>query len=177
MSADPVHDMRQNIFLIGFMGAGKTTVAQALRDRHQMQLIEMDDEIEAREERSVAQIFAEDGEDYFRALETALLKSMHRQENTVVSCGGGVPMREANVEAMRRCGSIVYLSASPETIFERVRYDHTRPLLEGHMDVDYIAALMDQRLPRYLSAADITVRTDRRSVQEICDEIYAYINR
>ena len=99
--------MRQNIFLIGFMGAGKSTVARMLRERFDMDLIEMDEQIERQEGMCISDIFAVHGEEYFRQLETGLLESLSQKENTVVSCGGGVAMRECNVEAMRKSGTIV----------------------------------------------------------------------
>ncbi len=162
---------RGNIFLIGFMGAGKSTVARELQSVYGMRLIEMDEQIEAQEKMPISEIFATRGEEYFRQLETDLLESLRQEENTVVSCGGGVPMRERNVEAMRGSGRIVYLSAAPETVYERVRHSHNRPLLENNMNVEYIKGLLEARLPRYLAAADLTVRTDGRSVKEICEEI------
>ncbi|MCD7818415.1 MAG: shikimate kinase [Lachnospiraceae bacterium] len=163
--------MNQNIFLIGFMGAGKSTIARTLRDVYGMRLIEMDEQIEAEEGRTISKIFAESGEEYFRALETKLLVGLEKKENTVVSCGGGVPMREENITAMRKSGKIIYLSAEPETIYERVKEDHTRPLLEGHMNLEYIETLMAKRFPGYLKAADETVRTDGREATDICEEI------
>ncbi|MCC8044273.1 MAG: shikimate kinase [Clostridiales bacterium] len=168
--------MIQNIFLIGFMGAGKSSIARFLRDNYQMSLVEMDEQIESQEGRTISQIFAESGEEYFRALETKLLLSMAEQKNTVVSCGGGVPMRPENVAAMRQSGKIIYLCASPEEIYARVKNTHTRPLLEGNMNVEYIESMMKKRLPKYLEAADITVITDRKSIQEICTEILASVS-
>ena len=163
--------MRENIFLIGFMGAGKSTIARALKNKYGMQLVEMDEQIEVEEGMKISEIFAVKGEPYFRQLETQLLISLQQQENTVVSCGGGVPMRECNVEAMRKSGKIIYLSAEPETIYERVKNAHTRPLLEGNMNVPYITELLQNRLPNYLKAADRIVRVDGRDVEEICREI------
>lgn len=163
----------KNIFLIGFMGAGKSTIARELAQSHGMRLIEMDEQIEAQEGMPIAKIFETRGEPYFRQLETALLERLRPEDNTVVSCGGGVPMRACNVEAMRKSGRIVYLSAQPETIYERVRHTHTRPLLEGNMNVAYIAALLEERLPKYKAAADLTVCADGRSAGEICEEILA----
>ncbi len=163
--------MQDNIFLIGFMGAGKSTVARTLRDLYGMRLIEMDEQIERREGMKISRIFEEKGEAYFRTLETELLEGLQCERNTVVSCGGGVPMRRCNVDAMRRSGRIVYLSAKPETIFARVRHAHNRPLLEGNMNIAYIEKLMQERLPNYLAAADVTVKTDGRSAREICRDI------
>ena len=165
-----------NIFLIGFMGAGKSTVAKTLQAQYGMKLVEMDEQIEAEEGMKISEIFAQKGESYFRSLETQLLESLQNQEHTVVSCGGGVPMRECNVEAMRKSGKIVYLSAKPETIYERVRQFHTRPLLEGNMNVDYITQLMEIRMPKYLAAADLIVETDGKQAEEISEEIVRKVN-
>lgn len=165
--------MRENVFLIGFMGAGKSTIARTLKNIYGMRLIEMDEQIEAQEGMHISEIFALHGEEYFRRLETELLEGLQREENTVVSCGGGVPMRRQNVEAMKKSGKIVYLSADAETIFKRVRNSHNRPLLEGNMNVDYIRSLLEQRLPRYLEAADVTVITDGRNTDDICRDILA----
>jgi len=163
--------MRQNIFLIGFMGAGKSTVARMMQERFHMALVEMDEQIEWQQGKRISEIFAVHGEEYFRQLETELLEGLSQKENTVVSCGGGVAMRECNVEAMRKSGTVVYLSAEPETIYSRVKNSHNRPLLEGNMNTAYIAELLQKRLPRYLAAADVTVETDKKSGIAICDEI------
>lgn len=165
----------QNIFLIGFMGAGKSTVARWLKEQQGLRLVEMDEEISRQQKMSISQIFEEKGEEYFRRLETELLEGLKGQENTVVSCGGGVPMRQCNVDAMRKSGKVVYLSASPETVYRRVKDNHDRPLLEGNMNVEYIGGLLEKRLPRYLEAADVTVGTDGKAVEEICREILEYV--
>ena len=163
--------MKENIFLIGFMGAGKSTVARAMKKHYGMRLIEMDEQIEYQEKMSVPKIFEVHGEPYFRKLETDLLEGLSSQENTVVSCGGGVPMRVCNVEAMRKSGKVIYLSTSPQQIYERVKTSHNRPLLEGNMNVEYISDLLSQRLPKYMEAADAVVSTDGKRVEDICKEI------
>lgn len=165
--------MKENIFLIGFMGAGKSTIARTLKNSHGMRLVEMDEQIEAQEAMRISEIFQVHGEAYFRRLETELLEGMRQQENTVVSCGGGVPMRQENVDAMRKSGKIVYLSAEAETVYKRVKNSHNRPLLEGNMNVEYIRELLGQRMPKYLAAADVTVATDGRSAEDICQDILA----
>lgn len=168
--------MKENIFLIGFMGAGKSTVARAMKKHYGMRLIEMDEQIEYQEKMSVPKIFEVHGEPYFRKLETDLLEGLSSQENTVVSCGGGVPMRACNVEAMRKSGKVIYLRTSPQQIYERVKTSHNRPLLEGNMNVEYISKLLSQRLPKYLEAADAVVSTDEKRVEDICKEIIGLIS-
>ena len=166
---------KKNIFLIGFMGAGKSTIARYLHSHHGMEWIEMDKEIEKSEGMPVSEIFRRKGEEYFRELETGLLLSLESRSNTVVSCGGGVPLRSCNVEAMKRSGIVVFLTARPETILERVKDSHDRPLLEGHKDVEYIAGLLSKRLERYQAAADVQIATDGRRTAEIAEEICALL--
>ena len=161
---------KKNIFLIGFMGAGKSTIARCLHSHHGMEWLEMD-----KEGMPVSEIFRRKGEEYFRELETGLLLSLESRSNTVVSCGGGVPLRSCNVEAMKRSGIVVFLTARPETILERVKDSHDRPLLEGHKDVEYIAGLLSKRLERYQAAADVQIATDGRRTAEIAEEICALL--
>ena len=163
----------RSLFLIGFMGTGKSSVSAALGDMLEQEVMEMDACIARREGTSISEIFAQKGEEYFRRCETKLLRDCAGWEPLIVSCGGGVPMRQENVDAMRACGKIILLTARPETILERLKDDHSRPLLEGHKNVAYVTALMMQRQPKYAAAADITVDTSDRSVEAICYEILA----
>lgn len=160
-----------NIFLIGFMGAGKSTVSACLHTLYGMDTLEMDQVIEEQEGMRIPDIFEKRGEDYFRNAETALLAGMHSRRNTVISCGGGVPMREENVIEMKKSGRVVLLTAKPGTILERVRDSHDRPLLEGGKTADFIADLMEKRREKYEAAADIIIETDGRTAPEICREI------
>ena len=160
-----------NLFLIGFMGAGKSSVSAGLGRMLGREVVEMDERIAAREGMSIPELFAQKGEPYFRACETALLKSFAQGTPRIVSCGGGVPLREENVAAMRESGTVVLLTASPEVILERVKDSDERPLLQGHKDVPYIAALMEQRRPKYEAAADITVDTSRLNIEEVCRQV------
>ena len=109
--------------------------------------------------------------EYFRDLETNLLIEMQAKTNTVISCGGGVPMRERNVKEMKKNGCVVLLTAAPETILERVKDNHDRPLLEGNKTVSYISELMEKRREKYEAAADLIIETDGKSAQEICEEL------
>lgn len=161
----------KNIFLIGFMGCGKSTVSDYLSREYHMEKVEMDEQIEKEEGKTIPEIFAEKGEEYFRERETALLSGFQERENTVVSCGGGTAMRECNVQEMKKHGKIVLLSAAPETVYERVRYTGNRPLLEGNMNVEYIRTLMEKRNPQYRKAADLIITTDHKNAAEISAEI------
>ncbi len=160
-----------NIFLIGFMGAGKSTIASYMSKEYAMDVIEMDQEIVEREKMSIPDIFDQFGEPYFRDLETNLLIEMQARQNVIISCGGGVAMRERNVVEMKKNGRVVLLQATPATILGRVRDSGDRPLLNGHMNEDYIEKLMDERREKYEAAADIQISTDDQSVSEICEEM------
>ncbi|MBO4390642.1 MAG: shikimate kinase [Lachnospiraceae bacterium] len=165
-----------NLFLIGFMGSGKSTISSKLSEKLGRKVIEMDAEIEKREGRTINEIFATDGESYFRDVESALVREIDETGGMIVSCGGGVVLRQENVEAMKRHGRIIYLSATPETIYQRVRYSTNRPILNGHMNVEYIAELMKKRLDLYLGAADVIVETDGKKIPEIVGEIERLVN-
>ncbi len=160
-----------NIVLIGFMGAGKSTISDFLRTVFAMEIVEMDQIIAERQGMSISDIFENYGEEYFRDLETNLLIEMQSRTNVVISCGGGVPMRERNVVEMKKNGRVVLLTAKPETILERVKDNHDRPLLEGNKTVPYIAQLMEKRREKYEAAADIVIETDGKSELQICEEL------
>ena len=166
----------KNLFLIGFMGAGKSSVSAGLGRMLGREVVEMDERIAAQEGMSIPELFAQKGEPYFRACETALLKSFAQGAPRIVSCGGGVPLREENVAAMRESGTVVLLTASPEVILERVKDSDERPLLQGHKDVPYIAALMEQRRPKYEAAADITVDTSQLNIEEVCRQVLRQVS-
>lgn len=160
-----------NIVLIGFMGSGKSTISRALSQVFAMDVIEMDQVIADREGMSISEIFEVHGETYFRNLETELLRELQSRKGVVISCGGGVPMRDENVVEMKKNGKVILLTASPETILDRVKNNHDRPLLENHKDVTYIAELMEKRRKKYEAAADIVIHTDGKSEFAICEEI------
>ena len=160
-----------NIVLIGFMGAGKSTISEFLKTVFAMEVIEMDQIIAERQGMSISDIFETYGEEYFRDLETNLLIEMQSKKNMVISCGGGVPMRERNVVEMKKNGRVVLLTAKPETILNRVKDNHDRPLLEGNKTVPFIADLMEKRREKYQAAADIVIETDDKSELEICEEL------
>ena len=160
-----------NIFLIGFMGCGKSTVASKLNQMYGMHVVEMDEEISNRQKMSISDIFEQYGEGYFRDLESALLREITTDSDQVVSCGGGVVLRENNVTEMKKSGHIVLLTAKPESVLKRVARNDDRPILKGRKTVKDIEALMEARREKYEAAADIVVATDDKSIEEICKEI------
>lgn len=160
-----------NIFLIGFMGAGKSTIARTLQRELGFPLVEMDERIVQEQGMSINDIFAQYGEAHFREIESQLVVDLGKQEPSIVSCGGGVVVRPENMQNMKKSGRIVLLKASPETIFERVKNSTDRPILNGHMNVEYIAELMEKRRVLYEEAADITIQTDGKTREQICEEI------
>ena len=153
------------------MGCGKSTIAGYLHDTFFMDVVEMDDIIANREGMSISDIFETHGEQYFRDLETNLLVEMQNKSNVVISCGGGTPMRENNVLEMKKNGHVVLLTAQPETVLQRVKDNHDRPLLENNKNVSFIADLMAKRSEKYEAAADIIIQTDGKNEQEICEEM------
>lgn len=160
-----------NIVLIGFMGAGKSTVSDYLSTMFAMEVVEMDRLIAERQQMSIPDIFETYGEEYFRDLETNLLIEMQGYKNKVISCGGGAALRERNVKEMKKNGRVVLLTASPQTIYERVKNDGDRPVLNGKKNVEGISELMEQRREKYEAAADIVIQTDGKSILQICEEL------
>lgn len=158
------------VYLIGFMGCGKSTVGRQLAKRLGWPCLEMDEVLAGMAGKPIPQIFAEDGEEAFRRMESRLLEKTGGQA-AIVSCGGGVALRAENIETMKRNGTVVFLTAEPQTIYNRVKNHTNRPLLNGHMNVEYIAGLMKERAPFYAAAAELTVTVDGRLIDEIVGEI------
>lgn len=162
---------KHNIVLIGFMGTGKSTIARMLSTKCRMNIVEMDEEIVRRQGKSIPEIFAKQGETYFRNLETALLQELQTKNNQIISCGGGAVLRAENVRLMKENGCVVLLTAEPLTIYERVKHNNNRPILQGNMNVEYIASLMEERRGKYEEAADVVIATDGKMISQICAEV------
>jgi len=160
-----------NIMIIGFMGVGKTTAAKYLSQVLALERIEMDDLIVEKEGMSINRIFEKYGEEYFRNCESNTLIDLQKRDRLVVSCGGGAVLRDENVRNMKKNGRVVLLTATPETIYNRVKDSTERPILNNNMNVGFISELMEKRREKYLKAADIIVSTDDKTVQAVCEEI------
>lgn len=163
--------MKNHIYLIGFMGTGKSTVARRLARRLNLPSEEMDEKIASEAGMPITEIFEKYGEEYFRDLETEMVKTLSRGPASVVSCGGGTVLREKNVECMRQSGMLILLTARPETVYQRVKNGTGRPVLNGHMNVEYIAGLMKKRQKAYEEACEYTIATDGKKPDRIAEEI------
>lgn len=148
--------IKNNIVLCGFMGCGKTTVGKALAELLQMDFIDLDLFIEEKEGKTVSEIFARHGEEYFRNAETEAARLLGSSDNKVIACGGGTVLKKENVEALKKNGSIFYLFTDADTVKARLKNDTSRPLLAKDKE-NTINELLEKRKPIYEAAADFTV--------------------
>lgn len=166
----------QNIVLIGFMGTGKTAVGTKLAQQLDgWSFHDLDHEIEAAERRTIPEIFASDGEKYFRQAESRELRNLLRGSKCVISSGGGAVLAEENRKLMQGHSRVVNLLAQPETIIERVKEDENRPLLQGDLE-QKVRDLMKQRAGLY-DFADIQVRTDGKTIENVANEVLEALKR
>lgn len=158
------------LILIGFMGTGKSSVSRLLADKLGWSRIDSDEEIERSENRKISDIFAVDGEEGFRTIETSVLnKLLTAKEPAVIATGGGAVLREENRNMMLENGFVAALHASPEQIIARVSADTSRPLLQGDLH-NRVHTLLDQRKGIY-EFAHLTVDTTELTVEEVVDQI------
>lgn len=161
-----------NIILIGFMGSGKSTVADCISDRLNCNSVDTDVMIEESMKITINEIFDRFGEEYFRNLETDVIKDISKNfNNTVISVGGGLPVKEANRTYLKDAGKVVYLKASVDTLVERLANDNTRPLLRGENLRLKVENLMKARESIYEEVAEIVINTDDLTVEEVVSEI------
>lgn len=162
----------KHIILIGFMGAGKTSVGKSLAHELEIPFVDMDDEIVKKAGMPITEIFAEYGEPYFREIETNVLEELlDLKERHVISAGGGVPMQEVNQPLLKQAGVVVYLKADTEILVKRLQGDTTRPVLHGGDLRGKITVLQAGRAPVYEKVSDFQVITDEKSLVEIVNEI------
>ncbi len=164
-----------NIVLIGFMGAGKSAVGKELSLLLEMEMIDIDAYIEREIQMTIADLFERYGEDYFRDREEEAVEKISKKKNCIISCGGGVVLREKNIANLKKSGKVIFLEAKAETIYSRIHDDTTRPLLKGHMTVEGIQKKLEQRESYYQRAADFVISTDHRTEKEIAQEIISLL--
>lgn len=167
-----MHNGRQlvNIALVGFMGAGKSSAGRLVAEQLHYDFIDTDELIQARTGRTIAEIFTGCGEPAFRELERDLVGELAKRKRTVISTGGGLPTDPANLVALKEHALVVCLWASPERIWERVRNQSHRPLLQAADPQRKIRELLELRAPFYRQA-DVLINTDLRSAREVAQQI------
>ncbi|MCK5305859.1 MAG: shikimate kinase [Candidatus Omnitrophica bacterium] len=159
-----------NIYLVGFMGTGKTAAAKKVARKFSMAFVEMDEVIEKKENKTINEIFKEKGEAYFRKVEKGVVLEVSGGNNQVVSCGGGVVLDEENISRLKSSGIVICLNASPEVIYERVRRQTHRPLLRVENPEGRIRELLALRRPFY-QKADFSINTSSLSIEEAAEKI------
>jgi shikimate kinase len=164
-----------NLVLIGYRATGKTSLARLLAERLGGDWIDADVEVERRAGKSIARIFAEDGEPAFRDLEAEVIADLCRWQRLVLAAGGGAPLRDASRRTMRDSGKVVWLTARPETILARMSADATtagrRPNLTDRPPLEEIIHLLQRREPIYRQSAHLVVDTEGRTPQQLTTEI------
>ena len=158
----------KNIVLIGFMGSGKTSLGKYMSGQN-FNFIDTDEYIEKKENRRISEIFDSEGEEYFRDAETSVLNELIAKNihNTVISVGGGLPVREINRKLLKELGMTVYLRTTIDSLEKRLSNDRTRPLLKNGNIRDKITELMNAREDIYLETAEYIVDTDDKTLPEI----------
>lgn len=166
----------ENLYLMGFMGCGKTSIGTRLAALCGRAFCDMDQEIERREGRSVSQIFEEDGESYFRQKETQLLAELLKTKEHIIALGGGTAIQPQNARMLMQCGArVIWLDVSAEQVFQRLKEDHSRPLLEragsDAAKKEWISRMMEERRPIYQQVASRKENVDTMSVEEKANEM------
>lgn len=178
--SDRLYDQQKccNIILIGFMGTGKTSLGKAAAKKLKIPFLDTDDLIVEREGMPISKIFAQKGEAYFRSLETEVITDLQDLEGGhVISCGGGLPLREENRPLLRKLGRVIYIRTSPAVLAARLESDTTRPVLqqgEGTI-LEKVERILGEREPKYMDAADIVIENDDQSFYTVAKKlVYIY---
>lgn len=166
-----------NIYLIGFMGTGKTSAARHLTELTGLPAVDTDSIIEDRLGMSTNEIFSTRGEEFFRNMETEILRELAEKDNLIVACGGGIVLKDENIHLMKESGKTVLLTAQPETILKRLEADSSRPLLKQRNKDVAVITMMNQRKHQYEKAADIIIKVDSISPSETAHKIIVEIKK
>lgn len=166
-----------NIFLIGPMGAGKTTVGRALAKRLKREFFDSDKEIERQCGVNIPTIFDIEGEEGFRQREARMIDELTAREGIVLATGGGAPMREENRNRLAERGTVIYLSVTLQEQFNRVSHDKNRPLLKTEDPRGTLRRLMKERAPVYESIADIKINSTGRNMRNVIERILRFLRQ
>lgn len=166
-----------NIFLVGLMGSGKTTIGRALAKKLNLRFVDADHEIEARTGASIPLIFEIEGEASFRQREADVIRDLSAQQGIVLATGGGAVLNEQSRRYLHERGTVIYLRASVNSILQRTSHDRNRPLLQTADPRARIEELSKQRAPLYEEVAHITIETGRPNVQSVVQNILSQLER
>ena len=169
-------NLETNLYLVGFMGTGKTTIGRAVAYRLKYQLLDSDHEIELQEDRTVADIFADKGEGYFRELENKFIDEGHGKTKCVVACGGGLVVQPGMLDKLQKRGVVVCLHASLKTILKRTSANRNRPLLHVDDPMERLRNLYAEREPIYRRAGAV-ILTDNRPTSDIISHVLRVYRR
>jgi shikimate kinase len=161
----------KSIVLIGMMGAGKSSVGRCLQKRTGLARFDTDEVVASKLGLSIPQIFSQHGEDRFREVETQVLVEFASAQSAIIVTGGGIVLREENVPLLKRLGTVIWLEADEETLFERATRREGRPLLKTENPRNTFLQLLRERTPLYARAADIRVNTSNSTHDEVADII------
>jgi len=164
-----------NIILIGFMGSGKSTIGRLLAKALKMNFLDTDELIEKTEGRKIAQIFKKDGENYFRDLETEVLKTLGDYDNFVLATGGGMVLREENAALLKLMGPRILLWAEARVIYDRIKTQAHRPLLQVKNPRARIQKILDYRRPFYEGVANFSIDGSRLNPDQTAGEIIKWL--
>ncbi len=167
---------RDNLYLVGLMGAGKTTVGRLLAKHYGCGFFDSDHEIEARTGVKIPVIFEIEGEAGFRRREETAIAELTKLDGVVLATGGGAVLSPANREALGRNGVVIYLRGTPEHLYERTRHDRNRPLLQTGNPLERLRDLYKQRDPLYREIADVVVDTGRQSVSAMTRTLFGKLD-
>ena len=162
-----------NIYLIGMMGSGKSTVGKTLSEKMHKPFIDLDSEIEKGTGKNISEIFDIDGEEQFRKMETKQLK---QYSESIVACGGGIVLKDENREFINENGATILLTASMEELSYRLSDSGNRPLLADDNTEEALTKLWLERQLHYLNTADFTIETDGKNSEQLTEEILVQIN-
>lgn len=163
-----------NLVLIGFMASGKSSIGKRVARRLGYRFVDTDDVIESEMGCSVSDIFAIQGEAYFRSLETRLIQNLRQLQNHVLATGGGIVTTPGNMDLLKQIGIVIFLNAEPKDILTRLERDTRRPMVQGENLEERVFGLLEQRMPLY-SEADLIVKATRGSVNQTAGEVVRHI--
>lgn len=172
-----VSQFGKSVVLIGMMGAGKSCVGRCLQRRTKLALVDTDDIVASKFGIPIAEIFSKYGEQRFRKAETEALRELALTKQTIIVTGGGIVLREENVDFLKHLGVIVWLDGSEETLFERASRARNRPLLQGANRRETFTQLLQLRLPLYAKVAHIRVDTSVLTEEEVAVAILSKVGR